>query len=308
MHQRSSPFGRQTRNSLWNDGVFCAAGLIAFCRCFQSSGWISLPHAVDRYLEACRIDAENPVLTVVPDDIAVDRIPLPGTHLACCQREAAALLALHQPGAGRFQFLGPLRHAAFELLVELLELPRFAIELGEHSHLGSQHLGDHRHRNIVDRAHLIGAEAIDVGQMDCGNEDDCGFLKAGMLANHRRQLEPIELRHANIDEDDRNLQLEQLLERLAGGGGLHEILSELAEDGLVAQQLRRLIVNQQDVNLVVRGHRFSPLPGRLRASGADHAHCFATSSRFHSAARCRQRCSHMRNAESSCSVLTGLAR
>ena len=23
------------------DGVFCAAGLIAFCRCFQSSGWIS---------------------------------------------------------------------------------------------------------------------------------------------------------------------------------------------------------------------------------------------------------------------------
>ena len=243
-------------------------------------GMDQFPHAVDRYLEACWIDAENPVLTVVPDDIAVDRIPLPRTHLACRQREAAALLALHQPGAGRFQFLGPLHNAAFELLVELLELSRLAIELGEHSHLGSQHLGDHRHRNIVDRPHLIGAEAIDVGEMDCGNEDDRGFLKAGMLANHRRQLEPIELRHANVDEDDRNLQLQKLLQCVAGGSGLHQIFSELTQNGLVAQELGRLIVDQQDVNLVVRGHRFSPLPGRSRSGGAAPGFCFSTSNRI----------------------------
>ena len=37
---------------------------------------------VDRNLEILRVHAENPVLPVVPGEAAIDRIPLPGSHLA----------------------------------------------------------------------------------------------------------------------------------------------------------------------------------------------------------------------------------
>jgi hypothetical protein len=52
------------------------------------------------------------------------------------------------------------------------------------------------------------------------------------------------------------------------------------QDDLIAQQLRLLVVDQQDVDAVIRLHWCSP----------------------------RQRCSHIRRADRSCSVLTGLAR
>ncbi len=104
--------------------------------------------------------------------------------------------------------------------------------------------------------------------------------KRGWLADHRRQLEAVELGHDDVDEDDGDVLLEQVLERLPPGTRHDQRLAELAQDRLVAQQLRRLIVDQQDVDGFVGAH----------ARESD------------------QRCSHMRNADSSCSVLTGLAR
>src|SRR5262249_42442397 len=73
-------------------------------------------------LEARGVAPENPVLPVVPHEGAADRIKLPGAHLAGGQRQAAALLALHQPGARSLQLAGSLGNTALELAVELLEL------------------------------------------------------------------------------------------------------------------------------------------------------------------------------------------
>jgi hypothetical protein len=169
----------------------------------------------------------------------------------------------HQPRIRGLELGGALRDATLQLLVELLEQPRLAIKLGEDPDLGAQHLGDDRHRNVVDRAHFIGAQAIDVGQMDGGNEDDRCLLKARVLADHGSQLEPVELRHADVHQDDGDILLEQLLERLPGRSGLDEILAQLAEDRLVAQELGRLVVDQQNIDLVIRCHRFSPLLERF---------------------------------------------
>src|SRR5262249_36794405 len=190
---------------------------------------------VDGEVKARGIDAEDPILPVVPDEVAVDGIPFPGSHLAGGQRQAATLFALHQPRRGGLQFRRSLRDATLELLVELFELPGFAIELGEDPDLGAQHFGNDRHRNVIDRAHFIGAQAIDVGQMDGGNEDDRGALKARVLADHRRQLEAVELGHAHVHEDDGNVMLEEVFERLFGRGGLDQPLAKLREDRLVAQ-------------------------------------------------------------------------
>ena len=38
-----------------------------------------------------------------------------------------------------------------------------------------------------------------------------------MLADHRGELEAVELRHADVDQDDRDLVLEQMLQRLLAG-------------------------------------------------------------------------------------------
>ena len=83
----------------------------------------------------------------------------------------------------------------------------------------------------------------------------------------------------DIDQHDGDLVSQQLLERLVGRARLDQVLAKLGKDHLVAQQLGRLVVDQQDVDRLARAH-----------------------------GRCPQRCSHMRSADSSCSVLTGLAR
>src|ERR1700730_4072232 len=94
--------------------------------------------------------------------------------------------------------------------------------------------------------------------MDGGNEDDRGALKTRMLADHRGQLEAVEFGHAHVHEDDGNVMLEEVCERLFGRGSLDEPLAELAQDGLVAQEFGWLVVDQQDIDLVLRGHRPSP--------------------------------------------------
>src|SRR5262249_56245877 len=94
---------------------------------------------VDSEIEARGIDAEYPILPVVPHEVAVDGIPFPGSHLTGGERQAAALFALHQPRGRGLQFRRSLRDATLELLVERFELPGLAIELGEDPDLGAQH-------------------------------------------------------------------------------------------------------------------------------------------------------------------------
>jgi hypothetical protein len=71
-----------------------------------------------------------------------------------------------------------------------------------------------------------------------------------MIPDHRGELEPIEAGHADVHEDDGYLVLEEMLESLTPGGGLDEILAKALQDDFVAEKLRRLIVDQKDVDFV----------------------------------------------------------
>ena len=53
------------------------------------------------------------------------------------------------------------------------------------------------------------------------------FSKPRVLADHRRQLEAVEFRHADIDQDDGDLGLQQLFQSLPGRTGLDQVLSQL---------------------------------------------------------------------------------
>jgi hypothetical protein len=70
-----------------------------------------------------------------------------------------------------------------------------------------------------------------------------------MIADHRRKLKSIQFRHADIDEDDRDLVLEQNLQRLAPGGSGNEVLAEILQNHFVGEKLGRLVVHQKYVDL-----------------------------------------------------------
>ena len=181
------------------------------------------------------------------------------------------------------QLGGALRDALFQLGIEALQLARLAIQIDEHFHLGAQQLRHDRHGHVIDAAELVAAQLIRFGHHHRRDENDGGGLESRVLANHRRELEAVQIRHAHIDEDQGHFVLEQHLEGLARGGRLDEVLADLGQDDFVAQQLGVLIIDQQDIDLVrwLIGWSFGLSP---------------------------QRCSHMRRAESNCSIFTGFAR
>ena len=103
-----------------------------------------------------------------------------------------------------------------------------AKQFGEHPHLGAQQFRHHRHGKIIHRARLIAAQIIGFRHVDGGNEDDRGLLEARMLADHLGQLEAVQFGHADIDQDDRDLGLEQIGQRFLGGGRRDQIFAQLA--------------------------------------------------------------------------------
>ena len=155
-----------------------------------------------------------------------------------------------------------------EFRVQLLELARLAEQLGEYPHLGAQHFGNDRHRHVIDRAHLVAAQAIDVGQMNGRDENDRRLAEPRMLADHRGQLKAVEFRHADVDQNDGDVVLEQELQRLARGRGFDQIFAELAEDHLVGQELVRLIVHQKNVDFLGHGGRPSDAATSAARTGA----------------------------------------
>ena len=175
--------------------------------------------------ELTRLDAVDRMLARVPHDFAGRDVPVPRAHLPAASARLRRCSLSSSAGVGRLQFGGALGDPLLQLGVEPLELPGLAIELGEDADLGPQHFRHDRHRNVVDRAHLVAAQVIDVGQMDRRDENHRDLLEARMLADHRRELEAVELRHADVDQDDRDLVLEQLLQRFLAGRRLDEILA-----------------------------------------------------------------------------------
>jgi hypothetical protein len=109
--------------------------------------------------------------------------------------------------------------AALQLCVEEFVLPGLPEEIGKHPYLGPQKFGDDWHKYVVDRPAAVPFDTIGVGQRDGGNKNDSGLLKARMIADHPSEFKTVELRHADIAENNSDVLLEKLLESLSGGPG-----------------------------------------------------------------------------------------
>src|ERR1043165_865253 len=67
-------------------------------------------------------NAVDRMLTVVPADLAVREIPVPGPEVARSERQTTPLLALQQPHGRGLQRGSAFRDALFELGIEAFEL------------------------------------------------------------------------------------------------------------------------------------------------------------------------------------------
>src|SRR6202035_1918245 len=112
------------------------------------------------------------------------------------------------------QLGGSLLDAALQLRIEELELPGLPEEVGKYPYLGQQKFGDDWHKYIIDRPVAVPFHTIWVGQRDGGNKDDCGVLKARMIADHPSEFKTVELRHADIAQNDSDVLFEKMLEGL----------------------------------------------------------------------------------------------
>jgi hypothetical protein len=213
-----------------------------------------------RDLEISGIDSENAVLAFIPAPLLVHQVPVPGAHLTGGKREAATLLGLLELHVRSFKRSSPFGHMLLKLQIHSFELAGLAEQLSKYPHLCAQDLGNHWHRNVINGSHLVAAQPIDIGQVNGGYEDDRGFAEARMFANHRSQLEPVQFRHADVDQDDRNVILEQKLQRFACRRGLDQVLAKLSEDHLVGEKLVGLIVDQKDVDFVAHGGALAMQP------------------------------------------------
>ena len=193
---------------------------MALLKACQIVGMDAFADLLHRRREAVMIDAEDAALALVPEPGVACHVAVPGAHMAGGQRQAPRPARSCAAGRSR-RSSASVRSATrlLQFLIELLQLAGLAEQFGEHPHLGAQQFRHHRHGEIIDRARLIAAQIIGLRHMNGGNEDDRGLLEARMLADHLGQLEAVQLGHADIHQDDRDLRLEQIGQRFLGGRG-----------------------------------------------------------------------------------------
>ena len=142
---------------------------------------------------------------------------------------------------------GQLGSASFDpslqLRVQDLELARLPEEVAEDADLRAKKSRNNGDRQIVDGACLVPSQAVEFGQVNRGNEDERSLGEPRMVADHRRQLKPVELRHRDVHKNDRNFVTQEQLKRLAARRRLDQILAQLFKDHFVAKKLCRLIVD-----------------------------------------------------------------
>src|SRR5262249_1594647 len=138
------------------------------------------------------------------------------------------------------------------------------MQLNKDFYLGAKHIRNNGHRHVIHGAELVTSQAVVIVQMNRRHKNNRRFLKARMFADGVGQLKTIHSRHADVGKNHRDIVLQELLQSFFAGAGLDKVLSQLAQHRFIREQLRRLIIHQEDVNPI--GHSTHSSPNSLRLS------------------------------------------
>src|SRR6266446_1387438 len=154
----------------------------------------------------------------------------------------------------------PLLNQLFELSAIPPQLLLGLVELHEHGYLGPHDGGDHWGEDEVDRSEIVAPTHVDLGVVERGDEDDRGHLRSRSLTNQSGGLEAVHPRHPHVEQDDREVLLQELAQGVWAGSGFDDVLTERGQDCLHRETFGGVVVHEQDVHLGIggggaRGHR-----------------------------------------------------
>jgi hypothetical protein len=141
--------------------------------------------------------------------------------------------------------------ALLEPLSLSFHLAGLLVQIEKYRNLGPENLRHDWCQDVVDRPQRIAAgdEHVVAKRRD---EDDRRVLRVLSLANQGGRLEPVHTRHVDIEQDHREIAIEQALERLAAGVGGDDVRAEVLQQRGKRQQLVGAVVDNQDRESVVR--------------------------------------------------------
>ena len=126
------------------------------------------------------------------------------------------------------------------------ELATTARELHEHRHLRAQDVRVVGLHQVVDRPHFVAPDDL-LDPVAAGREkDDRRLVRPLASANRVRELDPVHDRHADVEEDDRELLLSDEAKCFRATRRARQVVAERLEHELERDQVGRTVVDQQD--------------------------------------------------------------
>ena len=192
------------------------------------------------------------------------------------------------------------------------DLARFFEQFDENRHFRTQDDRVDRLEHIIDGAHRIAPQLMLGFLVHRRQEDDRDALGLIAAADDLGGFIAVHPRHVDVEQDDRELTLEQVAERfLARACENH--FAQILEDGRDGEQVALVVVDQKHARPIDSklGRRLQP--GRQRdrdfSDRTVHAYSAASSETGTSSAAfaSRARATHTRNSASRSSMSTGLA-
>jgi hypothetical protein len=178
-------------------------------------------------------------------------------------------------GRGRGHDLGQaLLEPVLLPLAPLLGLPpharRVLVAVDEDPDLGAQDLRVDGRADVVHGPQRVAAGHVALLVVGGEEDDGCG-LGALPLADEGGRLEAVHARHVHVEQDHREILVQDVLQGLLAGLGLDQVLAQLGQDRLQHDELVGPVVDQEDVDLVVRqaargAHPSGHLPVELPAA------------------------------------------
>ena len=129
--------------------------------------------------------------------------------------------------------------------------------------LVAQDLRVERLRQVVDRARAVAAEHVGVLEHVRREEQDRDLAKPLRPLDDLRELDAVDARHLDVEDDRGDVVLEQHAQRAVGVLGAQHRVAVGVEHGLERIEVARLVVDQEQLDLVVEhqfaivGHRYS---------------------------------------------------
>ena len=120
------------------------------------------------------------------------------------------------------------------------------LELGEHRDLGPQQIGVERLEHVVDGPDAVTAQDVADVVVGSGQEDDRHIARARPALDQLRGLNPVEVGHPDVEQDQRDVVLEQQPQRLVSGTRREQRVAERRQHAVERVQVLLTVVDDQD--------------------------------------------------------------